>query len=217
MKNCSSMVSAILTGRRTSSASAVDQRLELDVELGAEAAAEIGRLAPAPGSPASPSSRAISIRTKDGLCDAVWMVTRPSLGLRHRDEGLERRVHHLLRAEGVLEDMVGRGEGRVDVAAPQLVVERDIGVRCALRDASDRGTCRPASAPRGRWRPRSSPRPRRRPQAVPRIRRRSARPPPRRCAGRRRAPPRPARRRSAPCRRRGSAGRERRARNRDRG
>ena len=48
-----------------------------------------------------------------------------------RDMRLERRVHLLRRAEDVLEDVVGLGEGLVDVAAPQMVVERDIGIALA--------------------------------------------------------------------------------------
>jgi hypothetical protein len=37
-------------------------------------------------------------------------------------------MHLLRRAEDVLEEVVGRGKGLVDVAASQMVVERDIGV-----------------------------------------------------------------------------------------
>ena len=44
---------------------------------------------------------------------------------------LQWRVHLLRRAEDVLENVVGLGKGLVDVAAPQMVVERDIGVALA--------------------------------------------------------------------------------------
>ncbi len=40
---------------------------------------------------------------------------------------LERRVHDLLGAEGVLEHLRGRGKGAFRIAAPQMEVERDIG------------------------------------------------------------------------------------------
>ena len=45
---------------------------------------------------------------------------------------LEREMQHLLGAEGVLEHVRGCGEGLVDVAAPQLEIERDIGALAAL-------------------------------------------------------------------------------------
>ena len=41
-------------------------------------------------------------------------------------------MQHLLRAEGVLEDLGGVGEGLVDIAAPELEIERDIGALAAL-------------------------------------------------------------------------------------
>ena len=45
-----------------------------------------------------------------------------------RGERLERQVQHLLRPELVLELVLGGGEGLVEVAAAQLVVEREVGV-----------------------------------------------------------------------------------------
>ena len=41
-------------------------------------------------------------------------------------------MQHLLGAEGVLEHVRGLGEGLVDVAAPELEIERDIGALAAL-------------------------------------------------------------------------------------
>jgi hypothetical protein len=37
-------------------------------------------------------------------------------------------VHRLLRAEGVLEYLLGGGESLVDIAAPEVKVECDVGV-----------------------------------------------------------------------------------------
>ena len=63
-----------------------------------------------------PSSRAISMRTNDGLCDAVWMVSELSVDSGHRDQRLERRMHHLLGAEAMLEHMIGRLDGFFEVS-----------------------------------------------------------------------------------------------------
>ena len=43
------------------------------------------------------------MRTNDGLCEAVCRVIVSLGALGDRDQRLERRVHHLLRAEAVLE------------------------------------------------------------------------------------------------------------------
>ena len=72
------------------------------------------------------------MRTKDGPCEAVWIVIWPSPASAADDERLERRVHDLLRAERMLEDVVRRGEGRLGVAAAQVVVERDVGAALAF-------------------------------------------------------------------------------------
>ena len=58
------------------------------------------------------------------------MVTPVSLPIGNGGERLEREVEHLLRAEGVLENVRGSGECLLHVAAPQLEIERDIGVPC---------------------------------------------------------------------------------------
>jgi hypothetical protein len=53
-------------------------------------------------------------------------------GLGHRDERLERQMQALLGLEGMLDDARRARHGRVNVAAPQVIVERDIGVGAAL-------------------------------------------------------------------------------------
>jgi hypothetical protein len=45
-----------------------------------------------------------------------------------RDMRLQWRVHCLLRAEGVLEYLRGFGKGALDIAAPEVKIERDIRV-----------------------------------------------------------------------------------------
>ncbi len=72
------------------------------------------------------------MRTKDGFCVALCSVMRRSPGIGRGDERLERRVHHLLRAECVLEHMVGGGEAIVGIAVAQVIVERDVGALAAL-------------------------------------------------------------------------------------
>ena len=69
------------------------------------------------------------MRTNDGLCDAVWIVSESSRGSATETNGSSGRCMHLLRAERVLEHVIGRREGALDIAAAQLVVERDVGVR----------------------------------------------------------------------------------------
>ena len=61
------------------------------------------------------------------------MVSPVSVGSADRHERLERHVQHLLGAERVLEHVVGLREGRRHVAAPQVEVERDVGVGLALQ------------------------------------------------------------------------------------
>src|SRR5665213_343158 len=41
-------------------------------------------------------------------------------------------MEHLLSAEGVLENVRGRGEGLLDIAAPQSKIERDVGALAAF-------------------------------------------------------------------------------------
>ena len=58
------------------------------------------------------------MRTNDGLCEAVWIVSRRVGRLGDRDERLERHVQHLLRAERVLEHVIGLPESRA-AASPR--------------------------------------------------------------------------------------------------
>ena len=61
---------------------------------------------------------------------------RPDGGrLRDRHQRLERQVQALLGAERVLDHPIGRGERLVDIAAAQMEIERDIGIRGGRRDA----------------------------------------------------------------------------------
>ena len=48
--------------------------------------------------------------------------------LRQADERLQRRVGDRLGAKRMLEHALGRRKGRVNIAAAQLIVERDVGV-----------------------------------------------------------------------------------------
>jgi hypothetical protein len=67
------------------------------------------------------------MRTNEGDCEAV--DGEPGVGrLADRHIGLERQVQHLLGAEGVLEDVIRLGHRGRDVAAPQMEVERHVGV-----------------------------------------------------------------------------------------
>ena len=103
------------------------QRLELDVELGAIARAEIRHLDPH-----------LVFRPAEQPRDLGAHERRPLRRVVERDVGvlvvadagerLERQVQHLLGLELVLELVLGRGVGLVEVAAAQLVVERDVGV-----------------------------------------------------------------------------------------
>jgi len=42
-------------------------------------------------------------------------------------------MHHLLRAEGVLEDVFGLSEAKPDVAPAQLEIERDVSIAASLQ------------------------------------------------------------------------------------
>ena len=53
-------------------------------------------------------------------------------GLGHRDERLEGQMQALLRLERVLEHVIGLGHGGLGIAAPQMIIERDIGAAAAL-------------------------------------------------------------------------------------
>ncbi len=75
-----------------------------------------------------PSSRAISIRTNDGICVVVCSVNVSSFSSARQNERLQGRVGDRLGAKRMLEHAPGRRKGRVNVAAAQLIVERDVGV-----------------------------------------------------------------------------------------
>ena len=101
------------------------QRLQLDVELGAEAAAEKRHAHADPVLRPAQQPRDLDAHERRALrggMDGERAVGR----LGDRDERLERRVHHLLRAEAVLEHAVRRGERLRGVAAPQVEIERYI-------------------------------------------------------------------------------------------
>ena len=53
-------------------------------------------------------------------------------GLGHRHERLEGKMQALLRLERVFEHMIGFGHGGIGIAAPQMIIERDIGAAAAL-------------------------------------------------------------------------------------
>ena len=69
------------------------------------------------------------MRTKDGVWQDAWMRQRVVAGVGDGDDRLERRVHDLLRLEHVLEHMIGGRHGTADIAAAELIVERDVGVQ----------------------------------------------------------------------------------------
>ena len=108
------------------------QRLELDVELGAVARAEIRHL-----------DAHLVLRPAEQAGDLGADERRPLRGVVERDVGvlvvgdagerLERQVQHLLRLELVLELVRGGGIGLVEVAAAQPVVEREVGVLGVLQ------------------------------------------------------------------------------------
>jgi hypothetical protein len=108
-----------------------DQRFELDVELGAITAAEERHLdAHAALRPAEQAGDldAHEGRALRGGVEREALV--PEIG--DGDERLERKMQHLLGAELMLEHLGGGGEGRVDVADAELIVERDVGALGAL-------------------------------------------------------------------------------------
>ena len=108
-----------------------DKRLQLDVELRAEAPAQIRHLdahlvlgpAEKPRDLDAHEGRALR-----GRVDRERGVP----GIRRGDEWLERHVQHLLGAEGVLVNLMGLLERALDIAAPQLKLERDIRVLLPL-------------------------------------------------------------------------------------
>ena len=128
VKNCSSIVSETFDGPFVKKRQNADQGLQLDVELGAEAAAE-ERHAHA-DAVFRPAEQARDLDAHERRTLRSRMDGERALGrLRHRDQRLERRVHHLLRAEAVLEDAVRPFHRIARVAATQMKVEGDVGVR----------------------------------------------------------------------------------------
>ena len=57
----------------------------------------------------------------------MWIVIGPVARLGERHERLERQVHGRLRAERVLEHVVGLRKRRLGVAATQMEIERNVG------------------------------------------------------------------------------------------
>ena len=107
------------------------KRFELDVELAAKPAAEIGHLdADAVLRPAQ-EARDLGAHERGPLRAGVD-GDAALLPIRNRRERLEREVQDFLGPEGVLEHMRGGGECLLDVAATQLEVERDIGASATL-------------------------------------------------------------------------------------
>ncbi len=107
------------------------QRFELDVELAAKAAAEIGH--PDAHAILGPAQEPRDLGAHErGPLRAAVDGDAALLKVADRGKRLEREVEALLGAERVLENMRGLGEGLVDIAAPQAEVERDIGALAAL-------------------------------------------------------------------------------------
>ena len=114
------------------------QGFELDVELGPEAAAQIRHLDPHPVLRPAQQPRDLDAhegRRLRGGVDGEPAVVDAAARLGDRHERLERQVQHLLGAEGVLEHVIGLREAGLDVAAPQMEIERHIGVRAGPADA----------------------------------------------------------------------------------
>ena len=72
------------------------------------------------------------MRTKDGPCDEVWMVTPSSRYSATETSGSSGVCITCWVRKVCSNTCVGRGEGLVDVAAPQAEIERDIGALAAL-------------------------------------------------------------------------------------
>ncbi len=108
-----------------------DQSFELDVELAAEAAAEIGHLDP--DFVLRPAEQPGDLNANEGR-RLVGGVNGQAIVARlgHRDERLERHMQALLGLEGVLEHMRGAGHRLVDIAAAQVIIERDVGAAAAF-------------------------------------------------------------------------------------
>ena len=105
VKNCSSIVSEIFTGLLAIRDKTLHQRFELDVELGAEAAAEERHAHAHPVLRPAEQPRDLHAHERRALRRGV--DGERALGrLRRRYQRLERRVHHLLGAEAVLEHAV---------------------------------------------------------------------------------------------------------------
>ena len=103
-----------------------DHRFELDVQLGAQPAAEVRRSdADAVLGPAEQTAD-LAAHERRTLGSGVDRQATGSLRLRQRDDRLERRVHHLSGAKGVLEHVVGTGKRLFHVAAAHVRVERDV-------------------------------------------------------------------------------------------
>jgi hypothetical protein len=107
------------------------ERFQLDVELGAVAAAQIGDADAHAVLRQAKQAGDLGAHERGALRRGVDRH-RVALGVADRDERLEREMQHLLGAERVLEHVRGLGEALLDVALAQLEVERDVGVLGAL-------------------------------------------------------------------------------------
>ena len=107
------------------------QRFELDIDLGAEAAAEMRHLHP--DAVFRPAEQPRDLRAHERRRLARRMDRQHAVaGLGHRDERLERQMQALLGLEGMRDNAIGARHGGIDVAAPQVIVERHIGAGAAL-------------------------------------------------------------------------------------
>ncbi len=107
------------------------ERFHLDVELRAEAAAEIGHLDAHPVLRPAEQARDLGAHERGALGGGVDRDAS-LVPICDRHKRLEREVKHLLRVKGVLEHVRGLGEGLVDIAPPQLEIERDVGALATL-------------------------------------------------------------------------------------
>ena len=106
------------------------QRLHLDVDLCPEPAAKMA--CAHPHITLRPAEQARHLVAHEGWALRRGMDRHPVVTeIGDGDHRLEGRMHRLLRAEGMLEDVRRVGEGPVRVAEPQMEVERDVGVPLA--------------------------------------------------------------------------------------
>jgi hypothetical protein len=107
------------------------QRLELDVEFGAEAAPEERHLHA--HAVFGPAQQPCNLDTHERRA-LRRRVDRQSIAgrIRRRHERLQRQMQHLLRSERVLEDVGRRRKARGRIAVPQMEIECDVGIAFAV-------------------------------------------------------------------------------------